>query len=242
MKDIIEGFKKSFVVLGKDKLILFFALFPIVIGIIFYSLLWSWLFNDVLEQGKSWIEQQVSLGSWSGIIYYVFMGVLGIGFWLLLSWTFVLIVSFIASPFNDIISNRVERAVGGQCPIKIGDSFSRMLNRLGKTIVNEVKKVFFILFLSLVAFLISWVPLLLPLSIALSTILMAISFLDYNWCRHNMELKDCIKDLKSSFITYGLSGGLFLTLISIPIVNLLILSYGTIYYTVLFSQKRVREL
>ena len=235
-----EGFwipsQKSLMAIRRDKSILLFSLFPILIGFLFYIFLWMNLWGIIPKPDYAWLEKFSFVGDW---IYYLFIIILNIAFWFFFNWTFTLTISLISSPFNDVISNRVERAIGGKRPASLNESFLRMLNRLKKTLVNEVKKITLIFFLSLTALILGWIPLLLPFSLILSSFLMAVSFLDFSWCRHDMNLKSCFKDIKKSFWLYGLSGGLFMIMMSIPLFNLFILPLGTLYYTILFSRQRV---
>ncbi len=232
-----QSFFEVLGVVRKDKSILLYAFCPVLIGIIFYALLWTWPFYSILKQAKVWVEEQAYLQSWTGLAYYILMGMGLALFWLVISWTFILCVSLVSGPFNDIISARVEKVLKGEPPLSVNDSFWRTLGRIKKVMLNEIKKILCVLLLSFVAFITSWIPLLFPLSIALSALLVAASFLDYNWGRLNIPLKECIEDIKSSIIPYGLSGGIFLFFISIPFINLITLPYAVIYYTILFSKQ-----
>ncbi len=242
LKNIIESFWESFVVIKKDKAILFYAMIPILIGFTFYALLWSWPFYSILERSWAWIGQQSYLENWSGLIYYVVMGIGIIVFWVFLSLTFFLVVSLVSGPFNDIVSERVEKVIKGGASVSISDSFFQALGRLKRTIFNEIKKFFCIIFISFIAIATNWIPLFIPFSIALSSLLIAASFLDYSWVRREMALKKCFEDIKYSMIPYGLSGGIFLFLISLPFVNVIVFPFGVIYYTVLFFKQNASRI
>ena len=81
----------------------------------------------------------------------------------------------------------------------------------------------------------SFFGILAPISILIFSILMAVGFLDYSWSRKDLKFKDCLKDLKGSIFIYTLSGGMFLLLVTVPIVNLFVLPFGVVYFTVLFT-------
>jgi len=237
--NIVSNFGESLSVLKKDKWIVIFSLIPVILGIVFYFFLGSYLYGDLLDSGKQWIESSISSSGWSSFLYYIVAGLLTIGFYFLLSWTFVLVVSGVASPFNDIISNRTERVVLGEVPEDIGDSMSRLFSRLIKTLVNEAKKIGFIILLTLIAFGVSFVPILAPVGLFLSALLMAISFLDYSWSRKNLPFRKCLSDVRGNLLSYGIVGGVFLVLMSIPAINLVMLPFGVIYFTVLYTKNRI---
>jgi uncharacterized protein involved in cysteine biosynthesis len=128
--------------------------------------------------------------------------------------------------------------VQGKTPEDVTASFKAAFGRIIKTIINEVKKISFIIFLTIVAFLISLFPLLVPVSVAIYAILLAFQFLDYSWCRHDLKLSKCLKDIKGSLIPYLLGGGFFLFLMSVPIVNILSLPLAVVFFTSLFTENR----
>jgi CysZ protein len=235
--NIVSAVSESFGVYRKDKWIVLFSMVPIIIGAVLYSWLGSWFFTDLLNMGKSQIEQYVSSGGWSQFFFWLLAGILTIGFYFLLSWTFVLVVSGLASPFNDIISNRVERVIKGQTPEDVSHSFSRLMKRLAHTLINEAKKISFIIILNILAFALSFVAIFAPISVLISALLMAVGFLDYSWSRKDLKFGECLADLRTSFFSYGIMGGTFLVLITIPVVNLFALPFGVVYFTVLHVRK-----
>ena len=223
----------------EDKWIVIFSLIPIIVGGLFYYFLGNYIYGDLMTMGKQWIESSINSSGWSSVLYYLMAGILTIGFYFLLSWTFVLVVSGIASPFNDVISNRVEKVLLGEIPESVGKSMNRISLRFIGTLVNEFKKILLIMCLSLLAFGVSFIPMLAPVGVIISAILMAVGFLDYTWSRKNMHFKECVNDIRKNFFSYGIMGGVFLALISIPVINLFLLPFGVIYFTVLFTDKNI---
>lgn len=235
--NIVAVFGEALGTFKKDKWITIFSLVPVLVGILLYYFFGSYLYGDLLDQGRAYIEQSVSSGGWSQFFYWLLVGILVIAFYFLLSWTFVLVVSGIASPFNDLISNRVERVVMGQKPEDVSKSFERLTTRLIKTLVNEAKKISFIIILNLLAFALSFIGVLAPISMMISALLLSVGFLDYSWSRNNFTFRECLNDIRTSFFSYGIMGGVFLVLITVPGVNLFILPFGVVYFTVLHVKK-----
>lgn len=235
--NIMSSLGEALGVFKKDKWVVIFSMVPVLIGATIYTWLGSWLYGDVLNMGKDYIEKTVSTGGWSQFFFWLLAGILTIGFYFLLSWTFVLVVSGLAAPFNDIISNRVERILLGQTPEDVSKSFDRLSSRLIFTLLNELKKISFIVILNILAFALSFIGILAPVSVLISALLMAVGFLDYSWSRRDMSFRECLSDVRSSFFSYGLMGGIFLVLITVPVLNLFILPYGVVYFTVLYVKK-----
>jgi CysZ protein len=240
--NIVATLGESLGVFKKDKWIAIFSMAPVLIGALLYFWFGSYLYGDLLDQGRAFIEQSVSSGGWSSFFYWLLVGILVIGFYFLLSWTFVLVVSGIASPFNDIVSNRVERVIQGKEAEEVNKSFDRLFKRLGKTLLNEAKKIGFIVLLNILAFALSFVGVLAPISMLISALLLAVGFLDYSWSRKSFTFSECLNDIRTSFFSYGIMGGVFLVLITIPGINLFILPFGVIYFTILHVKKYSTEI
>ena len=151
-----------------------------------------------------------------------------------MNWTFVLIVSLFAAPFNDFLSESIADELEGK-PYKRDRGF---WNEIFPFVWNETKKISVIVFLSLIAFTISFIPILLPISLCISFMLIAAQFADYSWSREKLTLKECINDMRMNFFKYCFSGALFFLLISVPMVNLFVPAWATAHFTLLFTRKK----
>tara|TARA_R110000868_G_scaffold296349_4_gene556603 strand:+ start:10035 stop:10763 length:729 start_codon:yes stop_codon:yes gene_type:complete len=234
----IKAFSKALSVMKGDKWIMLLSTIPVLIGFALYYWLGAWMYGDVLAWGNEWVKEAISNDTWGNVITWFIGIIMTIVLYFVISWTFVLIISIIASPFNDVISSRVERAILGQSEQSIGDSFAVMFKRILRILWNESKKIVFIIGLSLVGFLFSLIPFLVPVSVVISAVLLAVGFLDYSWSRHEMKLGECIANLKASFMSYTLGGTVFLFLIAVPVLNLFLLPYAVVYFTVLFADEK----
>ena len=239
---IVKVFFKSIQVIKQDKYILFLSLIPVFLGSLIYFFLGKFLYGDILEKGSKWVESTVNAGEWGSVIYYVLMILLTILMYFIVSWTFVLIVSVIASPFNDILSSRVEKLIFKEQMTPIKESFLNIFKNLVKTILNELKKIVFIVFITLISFSLSFIPILVPISLILSGLLISANFLDYSWSRHELSLTECLSSIRKSFIENTVAGLLFMTLLSIPLVNIFCLPFAVIYFTILYHSKDKIEI
>ena len=236
MRDLLNGFFLVKSVLQKDRIIILLALVPIVMGVLIYFLLGSWIYGDILGTGLEWIKSYLD-GDFGETIRYALVSLFTVIMFFLVNWTFVLIVSLLAAPFNDMISTRVEKVLVGLEMNTLDESLKKVTSRIFEIILNEIKKIIFIIILGFLAFGMGLFPILSPISLIISALLMAINFIDYSWSRHKMSFKECLFHLKSSLFVYGLSGGLFMVLLSIPVINLFVLPLAVIYFTILFVKR-----
>jgi CysZ protein len=218
------------------------GLIPVAIGLIGYYYLGSFLYVDVLNWGKSYIEGQISSSGWSSFFYWILVGILTVAFWFTVSWTYILTVSIIASPFHDFISARVEKNLrkldGKEACAELPFSPSKVFF----IIINEIKKMALILSLSALGLILSFIPFLAPVSVAISALLLAAGYIDYSWSRHNWNMGRCFSDLKGGAFSYIIAGFVFLGIVAVPIVNVFALPYAVVYFTILYWRRNAIEL
>ncbi|WP_372654602.1 EI24 domain-containing protein [Halobacteriovorax sp.] len=229
----VKAIHKSLSLLKEDKVILLLSFIPVLIGIIAYYYIGNLFYVDLLDWGKNLVAEKVGNSEWLSYVAWIFTAILTVILYFLVSWTFVLFVSIISSPFNDIISGRVEKRLLGE--VSPDFNTEKFFKRILTVLVNESKKISFILVLSVLSFILGlFFP---PIAFCVSALLLAISFLDYSWSRKELSFSECINSLRKSFLTYLLTGCVFMGLISMPILNLFILPFAVIYYSVLFYSK-----
>jgi uncharacterized protein involved in cysteine biosynthesis len=239
----MKSFFRSLSFFAKDPVALVYAMIPILIGVLIYSFGFYWAKDLIMAYLEKKAVHYLEADSFSFTMLYFFVKwVFYILSFFVVNWTFVLIISFIAGPFNDLISERVERKLRGKQQRNIKEGFSHLFGKIGFTIINELKKIFFIGFLTTTAVVFGYIPLLTPISLGLSFFLIAIQFVDYSWSRNDLPLRLCVKDLKINFFRYGISGAIYFLLINIPFVNLFIPAVATAQYTILFVDRSLHKL
>jgi len=234
LKDALISFKPSVQNIFQDKVNFILAMIPIIIGIALYALLASWIYGSLMDQGSMWIKDFTGEGTTGGVLSFILATIFTVLLYFVVNWTFVLIVTVVASPFNDMLSKRTERKMKGLELESFASSFGTIGTTFFKTIFNEIKKITFIIVLSLIAFTLGYIPLLTPISLIITVLLLSVGFVDYSWSRHNIPFKMCFSDLKSNLLNYGFGGTFFFVLISIPVVNLIVSPWATSYFTMLW--------
>lgn len=234
LKNSLISFSPSVKMILKNKVNLFLAMIPIIIGILVYWFLGTWVYEGIMGWGSQQIEQYISSNSFGSIVYYLIATILSIMLFFLVNWTFVLVVALIASPFNDIMSARIEKLLKKEEPLGFSDSFSSLGNNLFKTFLNEIKKITFIVILTLFSLLFGYIPFLTPLSVLIAVVLLAVEFLDFSWSRHGLTFRSCLRDIRKNIIDYAFGGAFFFIIVSIPILNLIVPPLATSYFTTLW--------
>ena len=215
MSRVIKSFFQAIKMIKEDKILLLLSLIPIVIGIGVYVALGSWLYTSFIPTGVDWVQDKISL-DWLGSFFsWVIKGLFFILFGGLANYTFVLVVSLFASPFNDMIVDRVMKKQQGLEP-SLELSFKETMKRLPKTLINELKKISLIVVLSIFSLVLSFIPFMAIVSFFIQVILLSVTFLDYYWSRKNLSVRECVSDFKKNFTFNFLTGLIFFGLLLVP--------------------------
>ena len=236
MRNVLKLIRPSFHAIKQDKVNILLAMIPIIIGLTFYGLFGTWFFSTLMGQGQAFIESNLGQGDLGSILYYIVGVILSVLLFFIVNYTFVLFVTLISSPFNDLLSSRIEKKHLGKELPNLGESFSGMFKKLLFTLGNEIKKISLILFISFVAFTLGYIPLLTPLSFLLTAILLGVGFADYTWSRRDLKFRACMGDIKGNILGYSLSGMFFFVLVSIPVLNLVVNPMATSFYTLFYLE------
>lgn len=242
MKKAIVNIKPSISFILKDPVNFLFALIPVLIGLAAYYFVGMNFYEYVMREGQAYINSYIQAEStWGAIVYYVLAAVLTVILFFVVNWTFVIFVSIIASPFNDMLSSRIEKKMLGQKLETLSESFGRMIRKILWTLWNEVKKILVIVVIASIGLVFSYIPFLTPISFLISALLLASQFIDYSWSRHNYTIGKILSDLRKNVFSYTLMGVVFFVFVSIPLLNILVPPLATSYFTVLFLELNGRE-
>ena len=242
MKNFLNSYIQSFRLIFKDPVNIMLALIPVTVGLGLYIWGGSYFIGEATTFVRGWVEGHVSGDTWGSIVYYILISFVTVLAFLVVNWTFVLFVSILACPFNDLLSERIEKQYLGHEAELLSKSIGKLTFRLWKTLFNEIKKIIVIILAVLLSFSLSFIPLLVPVSYILTALILAAGFIDYSWSRHNLSFRDCLLDLKKGAMSYGISGIVYVTLIAIPVINLFILPFAVVHYTILFIENKKLDL
>jgi CysZ protein len=237
MKGTITSFSLAIKSILKDPINLLLAIIPTILALGIYL----WAVVSVFKNSEwltAFMSQYIDSPEAAGWVGRFFTALLILFIFLLMSWTFVVVVGIIAAPFNSMLSSRIEKQLTHQ---RVTDSTSKTMKEifkgLGRTFLTEIKKLIAILIMAALAFLLNLIPLFYPVGVFLVATLLAVQFVDYSWSRHDYSLGACVKDTLRNVLPYGVSGGFFLILVSVPLINALVPALATAYYTVLWLER-----
>ncbi len=229
-----KSFSPAFKLVYKDKTSLFLVFCPILIGFILYFFAGRAFFSYALDFGNQYIETYVKNETFGSVASFLVGSILSIIIVFIVNWTFVLIISLLASPFNDLLSTRIEKQFLNEELPGFKDSIKDASSHILSTLFNEIKKIALILIFTFIALVLSFIPFLLPISVFLTVLLLAAGYVDYSWSRHNLKFGMCFKDLLKNIIDYGVGGAFFMVIVSIPLINIFVPSLATSYFTILW--------
>ncbi len=168
---------------------------------------------------------------------------------LLLLWAFgiiavVLLTNVVAAPFNDLLSEEVERIVTGQPGPPF--SFATLMRDSGRTVLIEVFKLVIYLVVMTPMFLISFIPVVGPIVYAVvgflfTTLYFAVDYVDWPASRRKLDVTFRFGLLREHFLPMlGFGTGVWLFLF-IPLVNLLFMPAAVAGGTLLFLELERRS-
>jgi len=238
MSGVFKSFPFAFRMIFKDPVNFFLAIVPTLIALILYCTSVVLIYKN-LDWVSSLFKDYVYTADYADLLAKILAAILIIFIFFIMSWTFIIVVGIIAAPFNSLLSSRIEKQLTSHIVLSEDQqkAIEEMKLSIWQTIKNEFKKLFFILILGGVAFLLNLFPLFCPVGIFLFALLLSIQFIDYSWSRHEMKFGSCFGDTLKNIFAYSFSGFLFMLLIAIPVVNAFIPALATSYYTVLWLHR-----
>lgn len=238
MSNMFKALPIAFRMIFKDPVNLLLALFPTLIALGIYIFTAISIFRNS-EQFLSIIGNFLPVTSQTDVVAKFLAVVLIIFIFLIMSWSFIILVGIISAPFNSMLSYRIENKLTQHLvTTNKQEAMQDLRQGLGQTFKNEFKKLIFISLVATIGFIANLFPPLYPIGFFLFALLLSIQFIDYSWSRHNMHFGSCLQDLMVNIVPYSLSGFFFLLLVTVPILNASIPSLATSYYTVLWLQRQ----
>lgn len=228
---------RGFLFLLKHRRLLPLAIVPVLINTVLFGL----FFYFSLRYFHVWLDRllpQSDKWYWLVLIYFLTLIVIVL-LLLLIVFTFTVVANILASPFNDALSSRTEALVTG----RPDETFSLpgLLKELGRTVIEELKKLGFYLLAVGAILILLLVPVIgSVLYTALMTVLtifwLGLGFLDYAMARHQYRLGDKLRLGRThlpAVMGYGLS--IFL-IVMVPVLNLALIPAAVVGGTLLFIE------
>lgn len=213
-----------------------FVVIPLLINIAVFGLLFAVLagqFGALID----WMMPE--LPSWLGWLSYLLWLVFAVLAGIVLFFSFSVVANIIASPFNGILADAVERYLTGQAPPS-GTGIKQAIKEAPAAIVDELRKVLYYAIWAipfLLLFIIPVTTLLAPFAWALfSAWMLAVQYCDFPLGNHGLKFTEQRQRLKQKrWMAYGF-GGITLLATLIPVLNFLVMPTAVAGATVLTTR------
>jgi len=198
-----------------------FVIMPLLVNTLIFAaaIAYGWTqFADLVAWLQSFIPDWLDWLTW--LLWPVF----AVGSLIVVFFTFGLIANLIASPFNGILAEQVERHLSGQA-LGEGAGLRQFLVELLPMLIDELRKLLYALFSAipfLILFLIPGINLAAPvLWFLYSAWILAVQYADFPMGNHGLRFRDQRARLRERpFLSLGF-GAATVVLTSVPIVNFL---------------------
>jgi CysZ protein len=191
-----------------------FMLIPLLGNVVLYSLAALAAFYGLDSALDRWLPASVDWLRW------LLFPLLGLLLAVLAFFTFTLLGNLLLSPFNGLLSERVEIALTGTATRGLDESVAAAMRR---SVKQAVRRLAYVGVRMLGVFVLGWIPVLgivaWPLGILLGAWFLALEFCDNplgNWGWDFQRQRDLMRANRAGFIGFGLAA---LGLSLIPVVN-----------------------
>lgn len=210
-----------------------FILWPLIINIvIFLAAMISGIFllddfmADMLPQGWEWLQWLL----WP--LFFLLFALTGF-------YTFTLVANFIGSPFNGVLSARVEWIESGQMP---PESESSIPGIVWSSIAGELRKWVHFLKWILLLIIVSIIPVVNVLApfcwMLLGSWMLVVEYADYPLGNHGMRLSSQVVWLKERMPLVMGFGAITLAASLVPVVNFAVMPAAVIGFTLLWLDQK----
>ncbi|PLX39967.1 MAG: hypothetical protein C0609_12790, partial [Deltaproteobacteria bacterium] len=209
---------------------------PIILNTLLYAG-FAWIYKNNLER---WLDNFINTsdGFWSKLFYYVLASLLAVVLVVVVGYTFTMVGSLLFSPFNDVISEKVEKLYSG-VDLTEPFSLSRTLSGAAIAFVAALKRIILYLLVFGIVVVIGLLP---PFGTTFAAIVgppvtfffFAWEFFDYPMDRHRFRFADKRRGAFSNLWAFlGFGAGTTL-LLMIPLAGLFLLPACVTGATMLF--------
>jgi CysZ protein len=196
---------------------------PLLINIALFAGL-IWFGSSQFEGFLQWLIPE--LPEWLQWLEWLLWAVFAVSALLILFYVFSLVANVIASPFNGLLAEAVERHLTGEAQEADG-GWKKMLRELVPTIIDELRKLLYLVAWSipfLLLFLIPLINLAAPfIWLIFSAWMLAVEYADYPMGNHGLRSDEQKRRLGEKRLMSLGFGGVVSVATMIPVVNFLVM-------------------
>lgn len=214
-----------------------YVMIPLLINIILFGGL-MWFGFDQFEVFMNWLMPELPTWlQWAEWLLWVIFTITAL---LILFFTFSLLANIVAAPFNGLLAEAVELHLTGEAMDNAG-GWQKMLREIVPTIIDELRKLLYLLVWSLpflLLFVIPVINLVAPfIWLVFSAWMLAVEYADYPMGNHGLRSDEQKRRLGDKrFLALGFGGAVTLATM-IPVVNFLAMPAAVAGATAMWVRK-----
>ncbi|KXX64099.1 sulfate transporter CysZ [Marichromatium gracile] len=215
-----------------------FVLIPLAVNILVFSLA---IYLGAREFAAFLDLVEAQIPSWLGWLEWILWPVFALLLLVVVFYTFNLVANLIASPFNNLLAEKVELLLTGR-PLQDSGSVGKLIKELLPTLLDELVKVVYALALAIPFLVLLFVPVVGPLLWFLYTAwILAVQYSDYPMGNHGLKFREMRARLRGE---RGLSlgfGAAAAGLGMVPVVNFILMPSAVAGATAMWVREFNRE-
>ncbi len=214
-----------------------FVVIPLLINMVIFSLL-VWLGTTQFE---GLLNQMLPEDHWLDFLRWLLWPLFALTFVLIIFYTFTVVANLIASPFNDLLAQKVEQLLGGQLLEERSSNWTQIIKGVGPALMGEGRKIVYFLLRVvplLVLFVIPGLNVIAPfLWLLFSAWFLALQYVDYPMGNHNIPFNKQTDHLKQQRMTALGFGGALTLMMMIPLLNFVAMPAAVAGATILWHER-----
>lgn len=212
-----------------------YALIPALINMVLFVAVTVFVFTGL----DTWVTNLMpGLPQWLQWLDWLVGAIVFVAAVVLSFFAVSLVANLVASPFNEVLAERVEHHLTGHKPPR---QASTLLGGLGVAVMHELRKLGYFAVRAaplLLLYLIPVVNAVAPLLwLLFSAWMMAVEYLDYPMGNHGLDFHAQRRALSANRLTAVGFGGAVLTLTAIPVINFIIMPAAVAGASVMWVEK-----
>ena len=215
-----------------------FVILPVLINLIVFT----GLIVLAVQQFSGWVDTFIpSLPSWLSFLEYLLWPLFVVLVLALVFFTFTMLATLIAAPFNGFLSEKVEVVVRGKDDFP-PFSWGELVAMVPRTMGREMRKLAYFLPRAIPLLILTFIPVVnlvaAPLWILFGVWMMAIQYIDYPADNNKMSWQDMLAWLRSNRWNSMSFGGITYLALMIPGLNVLMMPAAVAGATVFWVRER----
>ncbi|OEC35736.1 CysZ protein [Pseudomonas cuatrocienegasensis] len=215
-----------------------FVLLPLTINLV----LFIGIISVAMQQFGGWVDTFMpTLPTWLAFLEYLLWPLFVVLVLLMVFFTFTLLATIIAAPFNGFLAEKVETVVRGE-DVSPPFSWRELIAMVPRTLGREMRKLGYFLPRALGLLILSFIPVVnliaAPLWVLFGIWMMAIQYIDYPADNNKMSWQDMLAWLREKrWQSLGFGGATYLALL-VPGLNVLMMPAAVAGATLFWVRER----